>query len=387
MDIKSKIVDKKVSATSYLVEISIRDYLALAKEILRKNQFQRKRVRGSKSVYSLLKTDILTGCVMPPIVLAYTKPEGTLEAKKENALVEDTESFVLLDGLQRTYTLIDLENETAKDPKEQKDFLDGIIRCEIYEGIDRLGILYRMLTLNTGQTAMSLRHQIEIMYLDWIDEGIGDIRLIREVEGGRARQASEYNFRDMIDGFNSYLERSESPLDRGDLLDNISSLENLAKENQSKDIFTSYVIAWDLFVKKIDGFSMAYPLDDTEGEEDVDDSPNRLWATNGMQAFKRPQAMCGFGAAIGLLRDDDPDFSFDNLPIEKIVVGAESDDFMVLMNDSIRLINERAKRIGNAQRLYFRQLFKMLFWKDSGCYLNLSKSADEAFKSSVKIGI
>lgn len=389
MEIKSILTDNKVSARSILIEIKVADYLNLAKEILKSNQFQRKRVRGSKSVYSLLKKDILSGCVMPPIVLAYTKDKGNLENNLENTIKTESGNFSLLDGLQRTYTLIDIEQETADIPDIQAGFLNGKIRCEIYEGINRLGILYRMLTLNTGQTAMSLRHQIEIMYLNFLDIDIQGVRLVREVDDSRARQANEYNFRDAIEGFNSYIERSESPLDRGDILDNISSLENLAKENNDKDLFKEFVSSWDKIMRKIQSFNIQYPSDELNSvdHEHSEDAAKKLWAANGVQAFKRAQAISGFGAAIGLLRDDDDSLHFDTLQVSGIIVGSEPEDFITQLNDSIDNINSRAKKIGNAQRLFFRQFFKMLFWKESGCYLNLFKSQEEAYKSSIKIGI
>lgn len=391
MEIKSTLTDNKVAADSILIEISIRDYLKLAKEIFKTNSFQRKRVRNSRTVYSLLKSDLLTGCVMPPIVLAYTRPTGTLATNPRNSFENDSNHFVLLDGLQRSHTLLDIEAETAHQPDIQEKFLNRFIRCEIYEGINRLGILYRMLTLNTGQTAMSLRHQIEIMYIDLLDMNLDGITLVREAEGFRARNLSEYNFRDTIEGLNSYIERSESPLDRGDILDNISSLENLAKENRNHDLFKDFVKSWDKFIKKIHQLELNINHElniNTPWNDDEDESKaKRVWASTGIQAFKRAQAISGFGAAIGMLRDDGEKIEFNQLPTDLIIVGCDHDEFLTAMNDSINGINQSAKKIGNAQRLFFRQFFKMLFWRDSGCYLNLYLAQAEAFKGAKRIGI
>lgn len=392
MEIKSILPDRKVAADSILVEISIRDYLSLAKEIFKTNSFQRKRVRNSRTVYSLLKTDLLAGCVMPPIVLAYTRPTGTLIENPLGAFTNDSSHFVLLDGLQRSHTLMDIEAETALQPAIQEEFLDRKIRCEIYEGINRLGILYRMLTLNTGQTAMSLRHQIEIMYLDLLEVDLDGIELVREADGSRARSAREYNFRDMIEGLNSYIERSESPLDRGDVLDNISSLENLAKENDNHDLFRDFVKSWDKYINKVHHLDLSLPTEDDQDDDwstdsEDDSRPKRVWASTGIQAFKRAQAISGFGAAIGMLKDEGENIDFRNLPIDSISIGCESDEFLIALNTSIQGINQTAKKIGNAQRLFFRQFFKMLFWKDSGCYLNLYLAQGEAFKGAKRIGI
>ncbi|MCP9828029.1 hypothetical protein KBZ19_05955 [Synechococcus sp. L2F] len=386
MQIKSILEDKKVSAKSVLIELSIRDYLELAKKIYRKNNFQRRRVRSSKTVYSLLKTDMLQGCVIPPVVLAYTKPAGTLEASLHDAIRNDSDHFVLLDGLQRSLTLMDVESETAGQPDVQQAFLDRTMRCEIYEGINKIGILYRMLTLNTGQTPMSVRHQIEIMYQDYLDVQIEGITLLREADARRARQPNCYNFRDVIEGLNSYLERSESPLDRGDILDNISSLESLAKENDRYDVFTDFLTTWNQLIQKITSFDLKHP---TEQPVDDPDEPTsaKVWGTSGVQVFKRAQAISGFGAAIGMLRDEDETTSFGTLDIDNLVVGMDHEEFMLEFNELMQTLNSRAKRIGNAQRLFFRQFFKMLFWEESGAYLNMARALNEGFKSATRIGI
>jgi hypothetical protein len=245
-----------------------------------------------------------------------------------------------------------------------------------------------MLTLNTGQTPMSVRHQVEIMYQDYLDVPFDGITLIREADARRARQPSCYNFKDVIEGLNAYLDRSETPIDRGDILENISSLENLAKENDQRDVFKDFLVTWNKFISKIVSFDLKYSYDDDTGygNEDTSQEP-KAWGATGQQIFKRAQAISGFGAAVGLLRDEDPSITFTTLDIESLIVGADSEEFMSEFNDLISTLNSRAKRIGNAQRLFFRQFFKMLFWTDSGTYLNLYRSAKEAFTSANRIGI
>lgn len=386
MQIKSILEDRKVSAKSVLIEISIGDYLDLARKIYKKNNLQRRRVRSSRTVYSLLKADILYGCVIPPVVLAYTKPAGTLEAGLPVAFMDDSDHFVLLDGLQRSLTLMDIEAELSTQPEIHTEFLSRPMRCEIYEGINKIGILYRMLTLNTGQTPMSVRHQIEIMYQDYLDVQVEGITLVREVDARRARQPNCYNFRDVIEGLNSYLERSESPLDRGDILDNISSLENLAKENDTRDVFKDFLTSWNRFISKITELDLKHPFDALP-DDTTEDAESKIWGSTGVQIFKRAQAVSGFGAAIGMLRDEDGATTFNNLDINNITLGSSNEDFMLEFNDLMSSLTARAKRIGNAQRLFFRQYFKMLFWVESGAYLNLSRSLNEAYRSTTRIGI
>ena len=58
MKIISRIKDERISAINILIEISIRKYLDLIEEVIDKNEFQRKRVRSSKTVYALLIEDL-----------------------------------------------------------------------------------------------------------------------------------------------------------------------------------------------------------------------------------------------------------------------------------------------------------------------------------------
>jgi hypothetical protein len=65
----------------------------------------------------------------------------------------------------------------------------------------------------------------------------------------------------------------------------------------------------------------------------------------------------------------------------------DHEEFMLEFNELMQTLNSRAKRIGNAQRLFFRQFFKMLFWADSGAYLNMERALNEGYKSAIRIGI
>lgn len=61
MKILNKLFDKRIQALNVLIEMSIEDYHKVSQEIIKKNEFQRRRVKSSSSVYSLLKTDLMQG--------------------------------------------------------------------------------------------------------------------------------------------------------------------------------------------------------------------------------------------------------------------------------------------------------------------------------------
>jgi hypothetical protein len=188
--------DKRINAHNVLFNFSIGEYLGAVRDVVEKNEFQRKRLSGAKNVYSLLREDLIRDCVIPPIVLALSNidsPGQTLTSDQARDVVQShSKDLLILDGLQRTYTLLSLERELP--PDQLQSFLAQSLRVEIYIGINRLGILYRMLTLNTGQTPMSLRQQIEMLYSDYLDKGVEGITFVREVDEQYATDPREYNF-------------------------------------------------------------------------------------------------------------------------------------------------------------------------------------------------
>ena len=70
MKVVSVLYDGRIKAYDVLFDFKIADYLNAVRGAMAKNQYQRKRVSSSKTIYSLLRQDIIQGCVIPPVVLA-----------------------------------------------------------------------------------------------------------------------------------------------------------------------------------------------------------------------------------------------------------------------------------------------------------------------------
>ena len=380
MKLSSAIFDNRIMAYNVLVDMSIAEYELLVKGILENNIFQRRRIGSSKTVYSLLKQDIQTGCVIPPIVLALPINSAGHDPDHPNETVSkiqlNAEKLLILDGLQRTYTILDLLAEMRRDSSlvDLAKVEAAQIRVEIYVGLNRLGILYRMLTLNTGQTPMSLRQQIEILYLDYLDSSVSGVELVRETDSKPASRFNQYNFKDVIEGFNAYLDRDELPLDKANVLENINSLEKLSRENQSTQIFERYVEVLHSFLIKV--------TDDCDGaelsSEYLEDNPNPFGKT-AVQIFKKPQAMSGLGAAIGKLVDFEVISSIDNAAelIPKLHLE-DAEEFIELMNECLLWLRNNSKKIGNAQRTFFSFYFRDLLNKDSDSFADLPAAARSA---------
>lgn len=379
MKIKSLLEDERINAKNILVEMSLDEYQKLIKNILNKNEFQRKRVKSSKTVYALLKEDLLKNCIIPPIVLALTSKLSFDEndsdefTSKINVKKDD---LVILDGLQRTHTILDLISELKESQNETalNKLLAQPIRVEIYNGLNRLGILYRMLTLNTGQTPMSLRQQIEILYLDYADNDFDNIRLIKEKDEAVARRANEYNFKDVVEGFNSYITRDELPLDRTDLLENISSMEKLSKENNNTEIFEDYLLALHATISKFYDL-----LGDENLSEEMSEKIINPFGKNALKIFKRAQVYSGFGAAIGKMVDFKVINDIKKIP--ELVAGINIDngiEFIDQINISLDEVAKASRKIGNAQRTYFVYFFRELLNEESDSFLNPEISAETA---------
>lgn len=391
MVVLSTELDKRINSYNLYAETTFGEYLEFANDIIKNNDFQRKRVNASKTIYSLLKSDLKKGCVIPPLVLAITdnnkidvNKSEELSQSIENVIKNTPQNVLILDGLQRTYTLIDAYNEILEEyngtPEKINEFREFKVRLEIYVNINKFGVLYRMLTLNTGQTPMSARHQLEILYHDKLDTNFDGIKLITEVQGSANPNKDEFIFKNVIEGFNSYMNRSELPVDRQDLLDNVEMLENLSSENIKKDLFEIFLALYTKFFKKLRDKNGDYVL--TEADRQNYEISNTPFGNNVSKVFSSSQAMTGFGAALGKMKDLEviKDFYDVEESISKISDDKSDIKWFLELLKRFDDIKTNSKKIGNAQRMFMHYFFRELFNKDSDSYLNLMESVKNGYK-------
>lgn len=152
--------DDRVISSVVLLGDTTYDY-ALQHILPLANRFDSQRRIMDAKFYERLKRDIIRGCMMPPITIAFV--QDTTNFKSDNS-IEGLKTFVndhisegyILDGLQRINTL--------KRASEELYFpLDRPILLNIIIADNEDKLLYRMITLNNGQKPMSPRHQIEIL--------------------------------------------------------------------------------------------------------------------------------------------------------------------------------------------------------------------------------
>ena len=287
-----------------------------------------------------------------------------------------------MDGLQRSYTIRDvvIDYEAGKLSEEESNPLDNLVRVEIYTGINKLGILYRMLTLNTGQTRMTTRHQIEIIYSDYKTNcQVPGVKLISEVDGNTPRRLGDYHFRDVIEGFTSYIQEDYLTMDRMDILDNVKDLERLAKVTKEENPFDDFLKAYHHFVCKIN--------DCFGGELNVEEMnlSSNPYAVTAIGLFNKSQSMTGFGNAVSSLKSLGVIDSFNDVDaaIDKIIERSVENGLYRIVGclDSLR---EMAKKIGNDQRLYFYRFFRRLLDKEGAEFGNVDTAAEKAYNDYLR---
>lgn len=387
MIVMSKIFDNRINSCNLYVETTFGEYLSFAKDIIKNNELQRKRVRASKSVYSLLKNDLKRGCVMPPLVLAIAGDKD-INLEAENSIIAqdivdkiktDCKDILILDGLQRTYTLIDADAEIKQEePESYQKFLNYKLRLEIYVDINKFGVLYRMLTLNTGQTPMAARHQLEMLYRDKLNTSIEGVKLITDVQGKADPEDNEFVFKNVIDGFNSYMNRNELPIDRQELLENIQMLENMSNEDVTNDIFEEFLGIYVKVFNKLCNVSNNYYLTDEDRDMyEISDSP---FGKSVRKVFSTSQAMTGFGAAIGKMKDNGLIKDIDEIDTMLENISCVNNEWFLEMLVKFDKIKQSSKKIGNGQRMFIQYFFRELFNKDSDSYLNLYAAVNNGYQ-------
>jgi hypothetical protein len=393
MIIRSILKDERINAYNALAEISVGEYLGFAKSIIDANEFQRKRVIKSK-IKDILREDLLLNCLIPSIVLAVTAKD-VLNIKNvddfatSTAIIDEAiaqKDILIIDGLQRTYVMLGLEEDLKKQSKDEElsKFYNHKIRAEIYLGLEREGLLYRMITLNTGQTTMSIRHLMEILYLDYSRVGIDGIRLISDKEDDKIPPTTtDFSFKTILDGFNSFIEKDEALIDRTEVLDNIRALDTLKKTENKKNIFVDFLLTYKYFLDKIVEISNDWHYN----KENLDDSlslSSNPFGKSALDILKKSQVLTGLGATLGFLGEKF-DIGFDSARQSIDGIYCDDDDWnsaFALLLKRLDIIKDKSKKIGNDQRYFFKVFFRNLLSERRDSYLNFNSAVEEAYKET-----
>lgn len=164
------------------------------------NRFEAQRKFLDKKFYERLERDILKGCIMPPITLAFVEKDIAEYnvTQLEKYVEENITKGYILDGIQRLTTL-----HRAKDKIEFDDSKEIFFNVILANNKDKL--LYRMITLNNGQKGMTPRHQIEILTQELFD--FSKLAIVVQTEKDKSLNPikNAYSLGDISRGYTAFL--------------------------------------------------------------------------------------------------------------------------------------------------------------------------------------
>tara|TARA_B110000196_G_C21136472_1_gene661392 strand:+ start:1110 stop:2321 length:1212 start_codon:yes stop_codon:yes gene_type:complete len=266
--------DLRSGADVIYCKSSIEKYLEIVGSDFQEFELQRKR--ENHKGYSRLKKDIADGALLPSITLAI-KPHKVINVETLLENRETLKTFLsgkgnvdILDGLQRTYVIKELADESCNFKEGQELLLEYWFEKDIGK------LIYRMIVLNSGQKAMSLRHQIELLFISLKETIVGEIKgieLIKENEGLRRTQSSRYILGDVASAYQAFMTVS-TELDKSQIigagLGNTNILDSSEEELTKK--FENFILYFKRF-KEIDELawdhykSNTYKLSESDDEE------------------------------------------------------------------------------------------------------------------------
>jgi len=207
--------DFRTDTNVLYAQISIKEYLDLIGDNFQDFEIQRKREKHK--AYARMKEDVQKGGILPTITLAI-KPEF-FEKKIINYIEEkDTESLskwlfeenkvFILDGLQRSFILKDLQSEGVEFNPKQKLLLEFWVEKEFHN------LIYRFIVLNAGQKPMSIRHQLDILFYGLrkkLELDIDGLKLLSEKDNKSRSKAKEFQMKDIATSYYCFLIKNYEP--------------------------------------------------------------------------------------------------------------------------------------------------------------------------------
>lgn len=347
--------DMKSNTDVVYCQVSPDKYLKIVGDDFQNFELQRKK--ENHKGYDRLKKDIEEGALLPSITLA-VKHDLVADIvrdidntqKLESSLSAESSVVDILDGLQRTYILKELK-ENGVVFKEGQTLL-----LEYWLESDLKNIVYRMIVLNSGQKAMSMRHQIDLLFAttkQTIQENVDGIELFTEREGTRRTSANKYPLNNIAAAYYSFLKGSPEQDSENIVNDQIRNNEifESSKEKINED-FDTFLDILKKF-KVVDG--LAWQL--YQSEPNIKDGHFWLGSDN---------VIVSFFAATGILIKNDMkekvfatlDRMIDSLH-NLIAQGAPFDYFdLDTYENLLKGINAKKFNIGSARRKYIFLMFK-----------------------------
>ncbi|HCM6621807.1 TPA: hypothetical protein N3022_005798 [Klebsiella pneumoniae] len=335
--------------------------------------FYLQRKRESHKAYKRLREDIVDGASLPSITLSVkhhlvSDLIGLIESGDDDRLAKQLSKddvVDILDGLQRTYIISDLKKIGTEFKEGQKLLLEFWLEPDLSK------LIYRMIVLNSGQKAMSMRHQIELLFMslqETISDKLNNVEIIKEKDSKRRTQSNKYHLSSIISAYNAFLTSSHESdkenlvaqklIDEGAFDSSESDLKNQFLD--FIDYLNKFVlldsICWGLYVNS----KVSQNTDDGESKNSyLGDSQNWLGSENVMISL--------FSAISQSLKTGKKDRVDD--AIDKLIATAESGSADPLDLDTYNQVRDgfsyKKANMGFVTRKLIHTGFKEYF-RDSG---------------------
>lgn len=383
MELLDSMFDSRSKSYSLIAKMKVSEYLEYVR-----NAYERKGGLGGQR--DALKTtsalrirrrmadDFSKGAILPPVVVGLLVDEEEIKEinsadawanRLEAILRRDPERISIIDGMQRT--TIFLDNVSSLGNNE--------IRVEFWIASETNSLTYRMLVLNTGQIPWNLRRQIEVVYAPMLTEIKNDlarnypeldskVQLFGIDDNRRRADVGQFQANDVIEMYICFGLRKAKVDTESVLADEFSRLDMI--DAVSKPRFLGFFL--DVFV-------CLCKLDLAFGRYKGDGAKERF--SIGRHLFDSQPACVGFVTAaaqkiygrIGADRASDQQEDSLKFIVERCNKVAEkfeqfnedeAREFLSfdILND--RLNNVTAKRIGDFEREYFTEAFRLFFTED-----------------------
>lgn len=378
-----KIIQNKLSCTSFLLSMPGRDYLEMVGHIYKNEQGgipgQRAalKTKTAKTIRERMVADILRGVSLPPVVIGVLA-EPADYPKKVNGFnsPEDLLSFIkdappgglsIIDGMQRTTAILEA---LALEPDAELSEL----RVEFWVTNGTNNLVYRMLVLNTGQVPWDVARQLEAVYRPLLKrveaQGYGLEFLSKDVGRRSNLSAAEYETEDVVELLLIFSSRKRE----------LNLKDHIAQDFVRLDMIesSSHVDFIGYFTRAL---IMLSRLNDSISAFEAPENSVLSRYSQGKELFKGFPAKAGFMSALAIYLFDAPGFEPDWSKVDDLFNVIESNiDRLVKLLDAAKSAEAKSEilnfedleeriskhkvgtsQVGRFEREYFETAFLAMF--------------------------
>ena len=364
--------DHRIDGLSVSAIVSTGEYMHWFDNYGEHNKLDEQRpqlnTRSANMIRRRLVEDLKQGAIIPPIVIGLST-EADLNYVKEDNVIDLIQrglpEATVIDGMQRSGAL-------REALQQNPEITNSPMRVDIWVANGTTELIYRMLVLNTGQTPWDIKRQMEVIYKPLIVEArkrINGIVLNEKYDQKRRRDGGEYPASSIIELLIAFSSRKEIIKASDSVADEFVKLDitDMTGKREFADMFyrtLAMMVSFDQAVSR-------YRHDDSEPD-------GNLKFINGMDLYTQMPAKVGFIAAIAQQVIGRAGMPERPQAEQERLMNELEEAFSVFQGKLNRLDNEHlgaflrydvlneailslpTKKIGNAQREYFRKGFATL---------------------------